>query len=242
MRALLASAGVLFASCAAASCLASFNDLSQGTCEGSVCADATMPDAGDHKDGGTRADAHKTEAGKGQETATDASACHGVPDGGTCGAAPDSCHDAPTCVAGVCTPQDVTDGTICGLPMDACHVAPICTSGKCGASLPLADGLDPADSSRMCCGGTVVDANTDTNCGVCGIKCNTADGQKCAVADGHYFCTPCKVGQCWSGCCSDSPEPTHCSPSNCDGVCATPDVCPNGSHCQFDGTVDFCSY
>jgi hypothetical protein len=236
--------GAAFAACAAASCIASFDEASAPGCDGGSCADARPPDATfDRREVGQETDAHKVDAGEKLEAAiVEASPCKGVVDGGACGAG-DPCHEPPICLDGVCTPQVRANGTPCGIPLDACHSIPSCKDGACGASTALTDGTqwEAGNDNARCCGGKEVLTTSVTNCGVCDIKCNTKLGQKCTAVDGHYFCTPCAVGQCWSGCCSDTIT-SHCSPSDCStGACASPTVCPDGSHCQSD-EVNYCSY
>ncbi|HWL84539.1 MAG TPA: hypothetical protein VNO21_01985 [Polyangiaceae bacterium] len=102
---------------------------------------------------------------------------------------------------------------------------------------------DPSDPLARCCGGSPVLTNTNTNCGVCGIGCNEANGESCQEFNGHWFCRGCVVNTgCWSGCCATSYSPPSCSPADCNGHCRDM-ICPTGSHC-VDGsdTSDYCAY
>jgi len=232
-----------FASCASLGCIVSFDDAPRSGCDGGACHDVGSLDAPrDQRAVDTGADSPDKESGGKPDATPEAGSCASLPDGGYCGPG-DPCHDAPTCLAGVCTPHVRADGTPCGIPLDACHSIPSCKSGVCGASTALTDGTQwrAGDDNARCCGGKEIETTTVTNCGVCDIRCNTALGQSCTAVNGHYFCTPCSPGQCWSGCCSNTTT-SHCSPSNCvTGSCQTPDVCPDGSHCQSD-VVNYCSY
>jgi hypothetical protein len=240
VRVLVALAGIVLASSASAACLVSFNDAPRPPCDGGACTDTTSRDAG--VDRRTDGAADSASDGNGKPDAAEAGSCKGVADGTYCGPG-DPCHDAPTCFGGACMPHERADGTPCGIPLDACHSIPTCTAGACGTSTPLVDGTQwkPGDDNARCCGGQAVETTSDTNCGVCQIKCNTAKGQSCNPVNGHYFCTPCTVSDCWSGCCSLTTT-AHCSPSNCStGSCQSPDICPDGAHCQSD-VVNYCSY
>lgn len=241
MRAPLALSGLVFASVASA-CLVSFNDAPRPVCDGGSCADAGGLDATlDHPRGDAGADVSRADRGA-RPDAAEAGSCKGTADGGSCGVG-DPCHDTPTCVAGVCSPHVRADGTPCGIPLDVCHSVPSCAAGVCGKSTPLTDGTQwkPGDDNARCCGGEAVETTSVTNCGVCTVKCDTSAGQSCTAVNGHYFCTPCTVSDCWSGCCSLTTT-AHCSPSDCStGACRSPDICPDGSHCQSD-VVNYCSY
>jgi hypothetical protein len=167
-----------------------------------------------------------------------------VADGTSCGAAPDDCHDAPACKGGTCgDPANAANGKACGSAPDSCHHAPACSDGSCAAAAAFAEGAKPTGGAAddHCCGGKAVDTSTDdSNCGVCGVVCRS--GQTCGAVDGEYFCKGCAANDdCWSGCCSISPAPDHCSPSNCSGACQA-DICPDGAHCVVGTSVDYCTY
>jgi hypothetical protein len=207
-------------------------------CDG-ACIDATIAavDAG-AEDAGLDVsvpDATSTEG--------DGATCDGRADGTPCGTN-DACDDTPTCMGGVCTPHPKPDGTPCAAAPDACHSVPVCKAGVCGAPSTFPDGTQwrPGDDDARCCGGKPIETTSNTDCGVCGVACNTSKGQSCGVLDAHYFCLGCQAnGDCWSDCCSLTMG-AHCSPSDCNtGLCSDPDVCPDMSHCEMD-TVNYCSY
>jgi hypothetical protein len=251
VRAQLAlTVGLAVASCGTSGCLVSFNEASQGPCDGGSCSDTTTRDATasdtsrDRAARDTESDDHMSDATDEPEAAMEAGSCVDAPDGGTCGSA-NACNNAPVCIAGVCTPQPKANGTPCALPPNLCQTTPLCEDGKCAPSVAVTDGTQwkPGDDNARCCSGKEIETTTVDDCGVCNLKCNTAAGQKCTnVNDDHWFCTPCSAdGDCWSGCCSETIT-SHCSPSDCNtGDCANPDVCPDGSHCQMD-CVNYCSY
>ena len=164
--------------------------------------------------------------------------------GTTCGTAPDECHTAPKCSMGTCgTPANAAAGTACGKAPDDCHDAPKCSAGVCETPVALPEGTNwkTTDSNARCCGGSAVETTTVENCGVCGWSC--AAGQTCGAIDGEYLCTGCTAAsECASSCCSESPAPNHCSPSNCASACQSPDVCTGGSHCVVGANIDYCSY
>ena len=118
--------------------------------------------------------------------------------------------------------------------------------GVCGSPKALADGTnwDQADTWRRCCGGEPLRMDTNENCGVCGIQCNTGDGQSCKanVVNGLYYCEGCFASAaCWSGCCSMSfGEPYRCAASDCKGNCID---CPGSSICVTStGASLACAY
>ena len=244
--------------------LVSFDDRGDARCGDSTC-DGTLRDAS--SDGSVEQGAasppdgaHTVDAGdcsllsEGESCAkggacrgvstchAGACAAHIVPDGTMCGAAPDGCHLAPTCASGACTPApEAPDGAPCGAALDACHARPTCAHGACGAALALPDGTswNTGDGHARCCGGRAVETTTSENCGVCGWSCSS--GQSCGTIDGEYLCLGCTLdSDCASGCCSSSPGPNHCSPSDCAGACRS-NVCTGGSHC-VNGAVDYCAY
>ncbi len=226
----------LVAACPLAGCtwLVSFVDVPPDSCDGGVCGDATFqPD--------TVHDGRPADVGFEGEVG----ACAGLSDGAVCGL-DDPCHDAPTCVQGVCVPHPKANNTPCAAALDACHSVPVCTNGICGASTQLPDGYNwmPGDDTARCCGGSPIHTTSNTNCGACTVTCNTAKGQSCGALAGHYLCLNCAGvnTDCWTGCCSNSLSVWHCAPSDCaTGACAVPNICPDGSHCQSD-VVNYCSY
>ncbi len=168
-------------------------------------------------------------------------------DGTVCAKAADACHEDGTCRAGTCAaPAAKPDGTVCAPASDACHTDGTCAAGKCGpqAARPDGTGWSPGDATAICCGAKEVHASTDSNCGVCGIACNAANGESCQLLAGHYFCRGCVASAaCWSHCCSTSFSPYSCAASDCAGNC-DPALCPAGTHCVSGGTTssDYCSY
>jgi hypothetical protein len=107
-----------------------------------------------------------------------------------------------------------------------------------------ADGTQVPDTTQRCCGHVATALNTPTNCGACGITCDTAHGHSCQVRGGRAMCVGCKNdagGTCWTGCCQapiSSPDGV-CAPNGppvlclaCDdGVCN--EIAP-GSSCKSD--------
>jgi hypothetical protein len=169
------------------------------------------------------------------------------PDGTVCAMAPDVCHSNGTCSAGQCgAPAAKPDGTVCAMAPNACHTDGTCSAGNCGAVGNRADGYNwnPADSSAICCNAAEVEADTNSNCGACGIKCNASNSESCAILGGHYFCRGCVASDaCWSKCCSESFSPFSCAASDCAGDCSAT-YCPAGTHCVSGGTTssDYCAY
>ncbi len=187
--------------------------------------------------------------------------CHAAPvcSGGVCGApapkangfvcapAPDGCHSEGTCSSGVCQPPpDKPDGTVCASAPSACYTSGTCSGGVCGAPAPRADGYNwsSGDFTAICCSGSEVHADTSSNCGACGIKCNASNGESCSLLGGHYFCRGCVASSaCWSKCCSESFSPFSCAASDCAGNCDST-YCPPGTHCVVGApsSSDYCSY
>jgi hypothetical protein len=168
-------------------------------------------------------------------------------DGTVCGMAPDVCHSDATCSSGTCgPPPDKADGTLCGNATDGCHTPPACKDGKCemGGTEPDGTNWSAGDATAICCAGQEVLADTNTDCGACGIACNASNGESCAILGGHYFCRGCMTSSgCWSQCCSTSFTPYSCAASDCAGACDAM-YCPTGTHCVVGGTTssDYCSY
>jgi hypothetical protein len=169
------------------------------------------------------------------------------PDGTNCGTAPDVCHSAPVCASGACAaPAAKANGTVCAKAPDACHTDGTCNNGSCGSVGTRGNGYNwsPGDATAMCCGGKEVHADTDSNCGVCGIVCNPSNGESCGLVGGHYFCKGCVASAgCWSHCCSESFSPYSCAASDCAGNCDS-SYCPAGTHCVSGNgsSSDYCSY
>lgn len=175
------------------------------------------------------------------------------PDGTMCSAAPDACHAAGTCAMGVCVDgAALPDGTTCAAAKDGCHDVDTCVMGACtpGATFPESHNWDPNNTLARCCGGSPVLTNTNENCNVCGVKCNTGKGQNCEAQGANptvYQCAHCAANsECWSGCCTISLVPNVCADSDCSGNCPSPSICPAGSTCQkylpADGKNNVCTY
>lgn len=168
-------------------------------------------------------------------------------DGVMCAAAPDVCHDAATCSGGTCSaPPAKPNGTTCSTAPDGCHTDATCSGGHCGTPPARADGYNwsAGDATAICCNGGETHANTDSNCGACGIHCNAGNGESCSALGGHYFCRGCVASAaCWSHCCSESFSPYSCAASDCSGNCSSA-YCPAGTHCVSGGSTssDYCSY
>ena len=168
-------------------------------------------------------------------------------DGFVCAAAPDVCHTSGTCSAGQCaSPPAKPDGTVCATAPDACHTSGTCDAGKCGAVGNRPDGYNwsAGDATAICCSAKEVHADTDSDCGACGIKCNASNGESCSALGGHYFCRGCVASSaCWSKCCSTSFSPYSCAASDCAGDCYAT-YCPAGTHCVSGGATssDYCAY
>lgn len=173
--------------------------------------------------------------------------CKALPDGTPCGPSPDACHDAPVCAAGSCAPAAAkADGTVCAMAPDACHTDGTCSAGTCGAVGSRPDGYNwsAGDATAICCSAAQIHADTNSDCGACGIACNASNGESCSLLGGHYFCRGCAASaDCWSRCCSESFSPYSCAASDCAGNCDST-YCPAGTHCVSGGTTssDYCSY
>jgi hypothetical protein len=174
--------------------------------------------------------------------------CAGQPDGTVCVLSHDPCLANAVCTGGLCgglTPKP--NGTACKAAPDPCHSDATCNAGQCGTTFPVrADGYNwqAGDDTARCCGGNKIHANTDTDCGACGIHCNAGNGESCQLLGGHYFCRGCVASaQCWSHCCSTSFSPYSCAASDCAGSCSST-YCPPGTHCVVgNGTSsDYCAY
>ena len=106
------------------------------------------------------------------------------------------------------------------------------------------DGTKVPDTSLRCCGHAETSVNTDSNCGACGIRCDTAHGHSCQVRGGNAMCTNCKNdggGVCWTGCCLTYPASPDgvCVPNKPPFLCTVcdDDVCNQaapGSSCHDD--------
>ena len=145
---------------------------------------------------------------------------------------PDVVPPVDSAIVDVVTPPDTTT------PPDTGTGDP-CTGQQDGYSWNI------FDAYARCCGGVAVETTTDTNCGVCGITCNTDLGQTCGLIDSEYLCLNCQANaDCWSGCCAGTVSPPHCGANTCaSGMCsAAADPCtPYGATCNFSG-VWYCGY
>jgi hypothetical protein len=226
---------------AACTWLVSFKSVHEAPCDGGQCSEVSV--LADSSFDSSPFDSEAPDLGLLDVEDGEAGSCDEKADGAACGT-DDACHDTPTCAAGTCTLHEKPDGTPCAAATDACHSVPLCSKGVCGPSTAFPEGTQwhPGDDNARCCSGKPIETTSNTNCGVCGVTCNTGKKQSCGPLNGHYFCMGCALDpDCWSGCCSLTNAP-HCSPSNCNsGACNVPDVCPAMSHCQSD-VVNYCSY
>jgi hypothetical protein len=202
-------------------------------CDGGICLDGSNVDSGSLIADGPRAD-----SGRAADTTTPDVV--GVPDviaqdtfsPSDTSTVPDVVTMVDSAVMDVVTPPDTST------PVDTSIPNP-CAGKPDGYSL---SGLD---TNARCCAGLAVETTSDSNCGVCGITCNTGLGQSCGLIDGHYLCLNCAAdGDCWSGCCAGTVSPLHCAADDCStGACsATADPCaPYGATCTIVG-VGYCAY
>lgn len=204
-----------------------------------------LPDAADEPDAIDEPDALQLDVISPDAFETGPEFCELNPDGTPCGAG-DACYEL-LCEGGTCVTYELADGTVCDAAPNACWKAGTCENGVCGTATVRADGYnwDASDTWKRCCGGEAVRMDTNANCGVCGIQCDTSDGQSCKLnsANGKYYCEDCHASaRCWSGCCSTSyGQPYRCAASDCSGNCIT---CPSGSSCvQSPGVASLvCAY
>lgn len=170
--------------------------------------------------------------------------CEAHEDGTVCGTG-DACTEM-VCQSGECVLVDVPDGAECADAPSACHQPGLCSSGVCTAPKAYPDGhnWDPSNTWARCCNAQPLLVNTNTHCGVCGIQCDTSDGQSCKLnsVNQRYYCEGCKTSaKCWSGCCSMSyGEPYRCAASDCQGNCIN---CPSGASCVTSSQAsNVCAY
>ncbi|HQK18043.1 MAG TPA: hypothetical protein PLJ27_11330 [Polyangiaceae bacterium] len=175
----------------------------------------------------------------------DASFCETHPEGTVCGES--GICDEKVCVAGVCELVLIPDGVECEQAPNACWKPGVCESGQCTFPVAFPDGYNwkPGDNLARCCKGEPRMVNTNDDCGVCGIKCDTSDGQSCKrnPANNRYYCEGCQASaKCWSGCCSESFMPIRrCAASDCStGACVG---CPQGTSCVTSSVAsNVCTY
>jgi hypothetical protein len=165
----------------------------------------------------------------------------------------------PACDAGDCvdaTAEPTGDADSCGsLPDGAvcdyldCTTCTLCENGACRLKKACPNGYnwDAKNPLARCCGGLAVLTNTNANCGVCGVVCQTAGGpsQDCQSIDGHYLCVGCNANdECWSQCCSTTPTPAHCAASDCNSGACPPGICPSPSKCVLgvSNAPNYCAY
>lgn len=178
----------------------------------------------------------------------DAGFCAAQMEGTPCGPAPDRCHEAPRCKAGLCVPGlEKPDESLCDVGPSPCFMR-VCRGGACVGDKPRPDGYAWLASNPLarCCGGQPEMLNNENHCGACGAMCNRANGEQCALVEGRPFCTGCQEsGGCWTGCCSKNYAIPVCEPSDCSeaSVCVE-SACPAGSTCTVtaDDTPNFCAY
>ena len=238
--ALSAGFAALLAGC---SLLVHFDDVPDA-CAGDACLDATE-DGPQPGDGWVAQDAPSPPGDAGSDAPVDP--CAALPDDASCGDA-DPCNARPTCHAGVCGHHPVEAGTFCGYP-GACQCQYCDGKGACSDTKQCPEGFNweaGVDIAR-CCAGLPVLTDTNANCGVCGVRCQTAgvtSVQNCALLSGHYQCVNCAANsECWSGCCAIDTMPYHCSESNCGTGACVAGLCPTPSKCvPGGGGPNYCSY
>jgi hypothetical protein len=266
--------------------LVSFDTVEDAGCTGAHCGhvakDATIPPTR-HPDTGMAEDA---EGAVDSPVPVDVGDCAMLGEGAAC-AKPSTCQMPATCQGGVCTPNPLPDGTGCGDAPDACHVAPMCTAGVCAPPAPLAEGTECAKAPDAChkpgtcasgvCGappsladgtpcGTAPDACHEApTCasGTCGASKALAEGANWNAKDTHARCcggkpvettTDADCGVCgWScgsgqscgvvggeylctGCTADS----ECS-SNCCSLSPAPNHCSPGNCAGGCQSPDICT-
>ena len=179
------------------------------------------------------------------DVAPDVDFCAANPEGTPCGE-PGACHEM-LCVQGACESVAIPDGVDCDDGPNACWKPGQCQGGVCGQATAHPDGHNwkPGDALARCCGGEPRTVNTNDDCGVCGIKCDTSDGQSCKrnTVNNRYYCEGCHASaKCWSGCCSQSyGEPYRCAASDCSSGACT--ACPSGAACiKSEVASNVCAY
>jgi hypothetical protein len=138
-------------------------------------------------------------------------------EGEPCGVDNDVCHDAPTCKAGVCTPNPKPDNTVCDDPKMVCKDPGVCIKGVCGAPTNSKDGTScttPADRCHL--------AGTCTG-GVCGAETTLSDGFQYDVSNYKFRC------------CGGQEAQLDQSP-NC-GACGI--KCRNNNNCVAGGPMQY---
>jgi hypothetical protein len=139
-------------------------------------------------------------------------------------------------------------GAYCGYA-GACQCM-YCSNGACSHTTACPQGFNweaGVDEAR-CCSGLPILTNTNANCGVCGVRCETAgvtSAQDCRLLGGHYQCANCAANsECWTGCCAIDTTPYHCAESDCNTGACVAGLCPAPSRCvQGSGTqLNYCTY
>ncbi len=166
-----------------------------------------------------------------------------LPDGTSCGAAPDMCHAAPGCKAGVCAAAEpVMDGTPCGTAPDACHDVPTCVAGACSAAVAKANGTVCGKATDAC--------HSTPTCasGACGASAVLPDSTNWNKSDPYARCcggkpvettTTANCGVCGWSCGSGQTCTTLGGEYVCAG-CTTDGECSSNC-CSTDPTPNHCS-
>jgi hypothetical protein len=141
-------------------------------------------------------------------------------EGAKCGPVPDMCHDAPTCQAGVCTPNPKPDTTVCADPMNPCKKPGVCTSGVCGSPTNQPDKTPCTTPTNPCL------APGECTAGACGSETVRADGFQYDTSDYKFRC------------CNGQPARLDQSP-NCGG-CGI--MCTAGQGCTNAGASNNMQY
>ena len=139
-------------------------------------------------------------------------------------------------------PPDLPPDPDAGSPDDGATL-PADAASSCSGR---ADGFNwmPPDPNQRCCGQMPVTTSSDSNCGACGITCNAANGETCAMRAGRYYCVGCATSAgCWSQCCSV--KTSACAASDCVAGKCDATHCPPGTHCVAgipDASSNYCAY
>ncbi len=148
-----------------------------------------------------------------------------------------ACDRARTCTSGVCQPATaLPNGTTCRAAQNACQTAATCSGGTCPANPTRANNF-VVSSTQRCCGGSVTNITTGSNCGVCGLRCNGGSCAARSVNGTHHFCTCSTNAQCspLTTCRTFTPNSGVCS-------CNSSGECPGNAGCvNVSGNPNYCN-